>query len=365
MIDFELSVGELETIQCKIIEVNTEMSKNMPYGIALTGEGLVNWLNSRFIPKNRVFVENILAALENNKEPRLLNLLSVTLGLSLTDDYWVVPYGNNYTWEKYNLFDNGFSETLSLVAFTGYNTKIKGLVSSPEPTTNGMLKKCWRRLKDTVELYKGGTEGFANSGNEPYSEYYAYQVAEAMGLYAVKYDLHKWKGTLCSTCELFTSKERSFVPAYLVYGDKKVPEILRNVANTPLYNELVDIMVFDTIIINADRHFNNFGFIRNNTTGEIEGLAPIFDNGISLLVYAMDSDFNDIDKYINSLDMTFAFINAGNLDDIKKLMTNEQKERVRKLIDFRFTKHKKYNLPDKRLQEINNLIRERARYLLK
>ena len=31
-------------------------------------------------------------------------------------------------------------------------------------------------------LYKGGTSGFANTGKEPYSEFYAAQVAQAMGI---------------------------------------------------------------------------------------------------------------------------------------------------------------------------------------
>lgn len=36
-----------------------------------------------------------------------------------------------------------------------------------------MLAKSWRRIKNNILLYKSGTEGFANSGLEPYSEYYA------------------------------------------------------------------------------------------------------------------------------------------------------------------------------------------------
>ena len=50
--------------------------------------------------------------------------------------------------------------------------------TSPELTTNGMLRKAWRFVEgDGIYLYKGGTEGAANTGNEPYSEYYACQIA--------------------------------------------------------------------------------------------------------------------------------------------------------------------------------------------
>ena len=61
-------------------------------------------------------------------------------------------------------------------------------------------------------LFKGGTTGAANTGNEPYSEFYAAQVAKKMGLNHVPYTLGKWKGIICSVCELFTSKDYSYIP---------------------------------------------------------------------------------------------------------------------------------------------------------
>ena len=57
-----------------------------------------------------------------------------------------------------------------------------------------MLPKGWRFIEgDGIYLYKGGTSGAANTGNEPYSEYYASQIAQAMGLNAVVYELENWR----------------------------------------------------------------------------------------------------------------------------------------------------------------------------
>ena len=76
-----------------------------------------------------------------------------------------------------------------------------------------MLPKCWRRINGKIYLYKGGTSGFSNTGFEPYSELYAYQIAKAMGINAIRYTLTKdLKKTLCSKCELFTSKDYSYMP---------------------------------------------------------------------------------------------------------------------------------------------------------
>lgn len=161
----------------------------------------------------RTFVSTFLArsGLSSN---RPLAVIALCRGLSLNDCYWVVEKGSSETFYEANLFDNRMSRLLAQIAFTGYGSKVKsGFLSSPEFTTNGMLPKCWRRMSGEVFLYKGGTSGFANAGFEPYSEYYAADLAQAMGINHVDYELHTWKGILCSSCKLFTSKDVSFVPA--------------------------------------------------------------------------------------------------------------------------------------------------------
>ena len=42
------------------------------------------------------------------------------------------------------------------------------------------------------------------------------------------------------------------------------------------------MIVLDYIIVNEDRHFNNFGVLRNAETLEWLGFAPIYDSGSSL-----------------------------------------------------------------------------------
>lgn len=100
---------------------------------------------------------------------------------------------------------NSFNTNIASIAFTGFGSYTRSTFHpSPEFTTNGMLVKSWRRMKGKILLYKSGAEGFVNSGLEPYSECYASQIAEVMKIHYVSYDLSKWKGKLCSTCELFT-----------------------------------------------------------------------------------------------------------------------------------------------------------------
>ncbi len=45
------------------------------------------------------------------------------------------------------------------------------------------------------------------------------------------------------------------------------------------YQNLDSILVFDALIYNDDRHFGNFGLLRDNRTGKFIGTAPLFDHG--------------------------------------------------------------------------------------
>lgn len=40
------------------------------------------------------------------------------------------------------------------------------------------------------------------------------------------------------------------------------------------HEQLCSMLVFDTLIYNEDRHFGNFGVLRDNLTGNIVAAAP-------------------------------------------------------------------------------------------
>ena len=201
----------MDGMDISITAINKDKVERFPLGMEPTSESLTRWLRHRTIPANRAYAQNFLSK-NGLSENDFIGILQICKGLSLTDCYWITYPNDQKTFAEVNLFDNRFSQVLSQIAFTGYGSSpVSKFRSSPEFTTNGMLPKAWRRKEGKVLLYKGGTSGLANTGKEPYSEFYAAQVAEAMGIPHVTYGLSKWKGQLCSTCELFTSKDVSFV----------------------------------------------------------------------------------------------------------------------------------------------------------
>ena len=352
--------------ELEILWVTETDRQLLPLDMEPSARGVLRWLRHRTIPKNRAYVNNLLAksGLSIN---RPLNIIQVTKGLSLNDSYWVVDEGFSGRFEQFNLYDNRFSRVLALIAFTGYGCSLRSsLFSSPEFTTNGMLPKCWRRESGEIRLYKGGTSGASNTGNEPYSEFYAWQIAQAMGFNAVEYKLTKWKGLLCSTCTLFTGKNLAFLPAgrLVTSGGMKAVRAYYEKLGPTFVDALNDMLVFDAIICNVDRHYGNFGFLIDSVTNTITAPAPLFDHGNSLFNFAGADDLEDekaMDAYVKTL---LPSVYDDFLGTAKSVLTERHREALRRLLTFRFKKHPRYNLPDKRLRLIEKEIQKRARELL-
>ncbi len=363
LLEFTLEDQGLRGVQAHITRINTIHQKLLPLDLEPTNKGVLKWLERRVIPKHRAYVEHILASLglsHNNTK----GIIDICKGLSLNDSFWVVPAGFGGLFADYNLYDNQFSEMLALVAYTGVGQSDQGFTTSPELTTQGMLRKAWRRLPDgNIYLYKGGSEGAVNTGNEPYNEYYACQIAEAMGLEAVTYNLEYWKEVLASTCKLFPDKDTAFIPIGRIVREGGLQACLDYYATLgdSFVQQLRSMLVFDAVIYNEDRHFGNFGVLRDNHTGDIVSPVPIFDNGLSLFNYAMQDDLAHIEDYAktrsNPYGVPFETI-------CKEVMGAAQKSQLQRLQGFTFRRHPSINFSEERLVALENHLAQRVDTLL-
>ena len=339
----------------RVLSVNESERKFLPLemkGVA-DDESLWSWLRHRTVPRNRRHIEELMARLGLNSR-NIRGIIELCRGLSLNDVHWVVDDNFKGRWAECNLYDNPFSKAVSLVAFSGMGPSVNaGWTSSPEFTTNGMLAKCWRRVDGQVLLFKGGTDGAANAGFEPYSEYYASQIADVLGLDHVKYGLSRFKGQICSTCELFTSDKYGYVPAGRVVSRDEALNDTR----------FADMFFFDAIIFNADRHLGNFGYLIDNDTNEIVGTAPIFDNGYGLFSLAIDrigdyyDEFVDLRKFISRVYPALYSKWLGFPGGVTPGMV----ARLSALKGFRIKRHPKYNLSLRRIVAIEDFIQKRIR----
>jgi len=122
------------------------------------------------------------------------------------------------------------------------------------------------------------------------------------------------------------------------------------------------MLVFDAVIYNEDRHFGNFGVLRDNHSGALIAPAPLFDHGLSLFNYAMPKDIKNLDQYAKTRlpaypDVTFE-------DICREVAGKAQAQQLRRLIGFTFKRHPSVNWPEERLTAIEKHLQKRVRQLL-
>lgn len=278
-----------------VVRVTDRGPARPPLGLEPTDEGLLRWLETRALPFNRTYADKV--CLQMGIAPGdVSRVIEVGRGLSLNDCFWVVPSGFDGRFEDYNLYENGFSDALALVAYTGKvsvgDIPVRGL--TPELTTNGSLPKAWRVGPDGERLlYKGSTPGF--HPGEWLSECLVYAVERVAGIRATPYWHERWGGADCSVCPCFCDLASSYVPFSVAAGSSRLGAAVACAfqIGAGAFEDLADMLVLDCLVANVDRHMTNFGFSVDARTGEVMGMAPVFDNGRALFPNLGDEQVRD------------------------------------------------------------------------
>ena len=312
----------------------------VPYRIKYNIDLLDTWLRERPVPPNRNHIEKLLESVGITQYDHM-KLLEVNNGCSLNDTYWIKEVKPNedldYHKESFNEVSlyRGFKDSLGLVSFFGNTSTLGGNLKTPEVTTQGMLGKAWRIVDGRIKLYKSGTSGYANAGLEPYMEVIASNVADIINLTHILYKLDYWKVKVCCVCDLFTDEDIGYL-SMAEYLKSEIGETTKWTYNTltkylskDSMDKINDMIVFDYIIENTDRHFNNFGFTINNNSREIIDIAPLFDHGMSLHWNKIPS-IDDYDKHLTNKG-TFDVNNSSIAKEIIKLNPKKYKSWVKEL----------------------------------
>lgn len=284
-IDIDNATGSIQKIN------KLYSPEHLPVGV-LVRQGnadraaLNQWWTTRSIPASRLGIGEALESM-NISSPKLL--LVLCHGLSLSDQYWILPDGSNLTWDKINFFQNDFSYDIGDILFgTCKNLNVMDF-SSPDNTSDGTLKKRWKIINGARCLIKGGSNPFHQ---QPFNEVISADIMERLCISHVPYTLAWNQGVPYSVCEDFVTETTELIPAWRIVQTQKKS----NSASTYLHfvnccealgiEEVVPFLdrmiVLDYIIANEDRHLNNFGLLRDAETLEWIGFAPIYDSGSSL-----------------------------------------------------------------------------------
>ena len=293
---------------------------------------LNDWFIGRGIPSWRDELDMLLARL-NISTP--LELFDRAFALSLSDQYWIKQVGSNIKYEDVNFFDHDFDSAEFVEASFSDNydsiTK-KETLMSPNNTTNGMLKKSWIIEDGKRYLLKGG---YKNDYLQPFNEVLASIICDKLDFDHVTYTLDTFKNKVVSKCLCFINKDTELIPAsQIMYGitkhktSKDYNEYIKILEQNGIKNareKIENMYILDFLMMNEDRHLNNFGIIRDVNTLEWLDVAPIFDNGESLKMTIYNSDEISINGEGR------LFYNIVTFDDIIKVVKDIKRIDISKL----------------------------------
>lgn len=271
----------LKTYELDFLPVGIDVKSGIP-----NKKELNEWWFGRSIPASR---SGIRTALEKLSIQHSEQLLLRCYGLSLSDQYWMKPMDSELEWININFFDNDFSDDVGNILFGQPASQDIDLMS-PCNTSDGWLKKKWKINNGKRCLIKAGSNPFMQ---EPINEVFGTRLHQRLGCKNyVSYNVLLEDGIPYSVCENFIDTNTELVNAVSINRSMKKRsqyssyEHFMNACEKlgiPGMREFIDYMlVFDYLMANTDRHFGNFGAIRNVQTLEWIGPAPVFDSGTSL-----------------------------------------------------------------------------------
>ena len=316
------------------------------------------WWKNRQIPASRKGLKEVLHNSNVYDKDNFDLLDAKAYCLSLSDQYWVKGVDEEISWESINFFDNEFSEDIGKILFNGGKTALNLNLNTPDMTSNGNYEKRWKIIDGERYLLKAGSKIY---NQEPFNELIATKLYERLlnkdeyVEYSVIFDDDK----AISKCKNFITKDTELVPAWKINeyyefldDEDKYTHYIRCLNNLGIKDAetLTDKMIVcDYIIANKDRHFNNFGVIRDVNTLKFIGVAPIFDNGCSLWYdendmyvgeFFLTKPFEEYEKTQLSLVKKLEWLDISKLEDfpneVKTILSMDKllsKERINKRVD--------------------------------
>lgn len=264
-------------------------AQRMPFGTCSSSSPTVNkrglnvWWSHRSVPDVRP------GLVSRYRELGIASGIEVSvrcLGLSLSDCYWLRPAEcDGLKWRNLNYFENDFERS----APEGRSGWLEGIgLKNPDNTSEGELPKSWM-IRNAVRVL---VKGCGMDDQRPFNEAVATALHRRLlseGEF-VPYTVERmFDGPVC-LCDDFLDGREEYVPAVYVkgaLGSQRGNSTYDRYCRFPgkhgadeaaVRRSMSQMIVCDALLANSDRHWRNFGIIRNVDTLEIRP-APLFDSG--------------------------------------------------------------------------------------
>ena len=300
------------------------------------------WLKRRLPDRDRTILGGLKSALDITN---IYELISVTHLVSMRDTLWVTESPFIDKWTEVSPYTSNININIAKMTLNDVVYKYPSRnVVTPELTTDGHLPKCWSVVDENIFMLKRSSA----KGSECVSEYLCSQLLEYLGIPHVNYLIFSVDERQYSFCSSFTSEDYGFRSA-ADFAAKTYSQLKALYSKFNALDYLRNIIVFDAIVLNPSRSFDDLGFIVDNNTGLIVKPAPVFDNGDALAEHRFNSFGYDAIQFINDKDILHA----------------EQIKLCERVMTFEFTPNSKIGIGEHRAKYLTELIHQRADLLLK
>lgn len=289
--------------------------------------------------------------------------IKITHAASINDSFWIREEGENVVWKDISFYRNDFNKSISKLAFEGlglYGLQMSS--TSPELTTDGSFRKCWRKENGEIYLYKRGISGAYNAGLEPYCEALASEIIHRVDPTSVQYSVLKLHGEVATKCRAFTNEDIGFVPLRkLVDRNITLDELLDFFDKLHCREEFQRMLVLDAITFNVDRHLGNIGVLVDNDTQKPLGIAPNFDFNLSMLPYVTREEFEQIGTKLLDYGPAIGndFTRIG-----QDMLTSEIRRKLINLQGFQFTFRGNEDFEPSRVKILETMVNKQIHAIL-
>lgn len=290
--------------------------------------------------------------------------IKVTHGASINDSFWVKKADEHLTWNDISFYRNDFNEVISKLAFEGlglYGLQMSS--TSPELTTDGSFRKCWKKEDSQIYLYKRGLSGAYNAGLEPYCEALASEIIHKADPSSVQYSVLRFHGGIATKCKIFTNEDIGFVPLRkLVDSGITLEGLLDFFDALECREQFQRMLVLDAITFNVDRHLGNIGILVENTTQKPVAIAPNFDFNLSMLPYVTKDEFDHIGTKLLDYGPAIGndFTRIG-----QEMLTSEIRKELINLQGFQFSFGGNRDFEPSRVRILEKMVNRQIEAILK
>ena len=290
---------------------------------------------------------------QNLNTEQKLEIVKYCKGLSMSDSYWIKENDENLEYKDISLRKCKLSEIMFDISIGGKHIKINKELTIPDLTTAGMSRKTWQRKNGEIVLIKSDrTTGFINTN----AEVQVSEMLDKTNVDHVQYKLSQIGDIVVAECKCIANDDVSLVDAeevkfwcfhqgidFMEYIKENFPE------------DFAKMCVIDYIFANTDRHINNWGFLIDNNTNNIIGMAPLYDHNQALVADIFNTNIDSLiydPTNTTMLEAAIKYFPQSNLE-INCDLPPKCKERLEKLEKSIIKEENELNSIIKNLNKIN------------